>query len=65
MFKIRIYSQSIDRSIPVNVTILRDIPSLADAYILCKSVCNIMSKDPEIVDVVSDIINTTTHEVIM
>ena len=65
MFKIRIYSQSIDRSIPTNVTIIRDIPSLADAYILCKSVCNIMSKDAEIADIVSDIVNTATREVIM
>lgn len=62
MFKVRIYSQVADTT---NVTIIRDIPSLADAYILCKSICNIMSKDSEITGVLSDIVNTTTREVIM
>lgn len=64
MFKIRIYSQVADTD-TTNVTIIRDIPSLADAYIICKSVCNIMSKDAEITGILSDVINTTTREVIM
>jgi len=64
MFKIRIYSQVADTD-TTNVTIIRDIPSLADAYILCKSICNTMSQDSKITGILSDIINTTTREVIM
>lgn len=62
MFKIRIYSQVANAT---NVTIIRDIPSLADAYILCKSICNVMSSDSKITGILSDIVNTATREVIM